>query len=1076
MNKKVGLICFVSILVLNILIVGSNEELSNKIDTKISDKIDSGEISIKVIVSLKGEVSEKSIFNLFNSKDVPEENMKSFIENYNIQDKVKNEFEYSNSFSAELTKEEIEGLGKSENVEGIYYDYPIRAFLQDSIPLINGNSAWILQSHGLNLTGKGQTVCVIDTGIDFTHPALQGKNLTCNINCIDANCPEDCSVLDLHGHGTHVAGIIGASGEINGTAKDVKMIGIRVLDSDGFGSTSNLIRGIEWCLNETNIEKYNISAISISLGCNETTTGYASFCDSTSTENCGRKSITNLVKEATNKRVQIIAATGNEYWTNAVSAPACIENVTRVGNSRDNDISLYPSSNRWNFSMLVAPGEGINSTIPGGYISWSGTSMATPHVSGAVAIIRQYLDSVNLTKTPKQIEEVLFRTGKNISADGRNYSRIDIYSALIDLDIIPPNVSLLLPTDNEINQEKNRTFICNFSDWQLKNVTLYIWNSSGKIYNSSIYYNISGVNNLTEFEFVFEEEGAYNWNCLTCDSNSNCAFSEKNHSLTVGRLPLWCALHFGHTLFSDGQMTHEEQTRNILDYYDCGATSDHDTALNQTEWEQSIETSNSNNLDRNFTYFFGTEWSGDQHIFYITLNLPNDLKKANDEDFNTPIKLSYWLSQNGGVGIYAHPARSFTSTNFSDSSKYNETWIPLVDMINNNNGIYYYHWNYYWNCSQGSGCETYTNPPVSSHLQSASGTGWVKYALDEGIHLGFSCSNDWHGAYPLEPKCYTGLANPSNWSREGVYDAILSRHTWAAEDKISMDFRTNNGTEEFIMGDRLTYQSTNRNISFEYSINSSDEKNISNVSLFYNGIIVNITNFNESGEISGEFRVEIQEEKESYFFIEAIQSDGKRAWSSPIWINYSRPIEIPAPVLTNSGGGGGSSPKKEIAENYSINEKLETPREISLKKGDMAFFKILNASHSIKVNGLNKSWISITLRSEPINLTLITGEERKINLSSETHYNLLLKFVSFEDNKANITLKEIYEPISPQTDLPSDLKEIEELVEPESEKRSNEYLKTVIPLLFLSVLLVLFWKYLKNMNRKKQGKKKAPVI
>ena len=355
-----------------------------------------------------------------------------------------------------------------------------------------------------------------------------------------------------------------------------------------------------------------------------------------------------------------------------------------------------------------------------------------------------------------------------------------------------------------------------------------------------------------------------------------------------GTYPSFGGLHTIHTILSDGAMTPSSRVNNMTKRFDWGGTNDHDTQLNQTEWTSTINEANGNNSDGNFTYFFGTEWTGNStalqpHIYYIALNPSATQKDALDLDFNNVAKLAAWMQQNSSIGQYAHPARTTSGTDFSNSSKYNETWIPLVEIKNQND----WHWSYYWNCSAGSGCTTYTNPHIPSG-QTANSTGWIKYALDKYIHLGFSCAGDFHGSSDYIPNCYVGLTNVSIGNRSGVYEALKARHTWVAENKTWMNVTVNNGSEIYTMGDIFSYASSTPNITINYTIISAQQF-IRNVSLFYNGVIVNVTKFTGLGATSvvGSFIQSLTANQEDYLFIEAIQDNGARAWSSPMWINYT---------------------------------------------------------------------------------------------------------------------------------------------------------------------------------------------
>jgi len=167
---------------------------------------------------------------------------------------------------------------------------------------------------------------------------------------------------DDNGHGTHVGGIIAASSGINGVAIQGNLIGVKALDSNGDGYGSDIQAGIQWCIN--NAEVYNISVISMSLGIVNSTTlqevPYYSHCDSDYL-----LTFTPIINNATLNNISVIVATGNAGYTNAITAPACIENATAVSASSKSDSMSY---NRANITDIVAPGISINST------RWSGIS------------------------------------------------------------------------------------------------------------------------------------------------------------------------------------------------------------------------------------------------------------------------------------------------------------------------------------------------------------------------------------------------------------------------------------------------------------------------------------------------------------------------------------------------------------------------------------------------------------------------------------------------------------------------------------------------------------------------------
>ncbi|MCX8159001.1 MAG: S8 family serine peptidase, partial [Candidatus Pacearchaeota archaeon] len=255
MNKKfvfVAILVFVLIGSIGIIMARENENIKMKVEKAVVDEI-SEKGKARVIVVMKDYVK-------INKKN-KETRERAINEIGN--EKIKHKFDSLNAFSAFLNEEDIEKFANNENVEKIYFDRPVKVFLQDSVPLINASLAWRLREKGLNLTGKEQTVCIIDTGVNYSHINL-GRCFgnTCKIiNGYDF-VNNDNDPKDDHGHGTHVTGIVAANGSLNGVAPEAKIVAIKALDSSGNGYISDVIKGIEWCTNNASL--FNISVISMS--------------------------------------------------------------------------------------------------------------------------------------------------------------------------------------------------------------------------------------------------------------------------------------------------------------------------------------------------------------------------------------------------------------------------------------------------------------------------------------------------------------------------------------------------------------------------------------------------------------------------------------------------------------------------------------------------------------------------------------------------------------------------------------------------------------------------------------------
>lgn len=214
-------------------------------------------------------------------------------------------------------------------------------------------------------TGKDVVIAVIDTGVDYNHPDLRaniigGKDFTGKGDYMDGNS-----------HGTHVCGTIAAANNgsgIVGVAPDAKILALKALDDNGAGDMSNVIAAIKYATD------YGVDIISMSLG------------------GPGSPALHRAVKDAVAKGIILICAAGNEGDgdpnTEELSYPGAYAEVIEVGAIDFNGKLAYFSNTNHEVDIL-APGVNILSTYPNGqYAKLDGTSMATPHMTGAVALLR----------------------------------------------------------------------------------------------------------------------------------------------------------------------------------------------------------------------------------------------------------------------------------------------------------------------------------------------------------------------------------------------------------------------------------------------------------------------------------------------------------------------------------------------------------------------------------------------------------------------------------------------------------------------------------------------------------------
>lgn len=349
----------------------------------------------------------------------------------------------------------LESLRQSDDVLDIQEDKVNRKSLAESVPFIGAPAAW-----ASGYSGAGQTVAILDTGVDKSHPMIRGKVIA--ESCYSTNssassavslcpgratsstvtdsalpCPSGCE------HGTHVAGIVAGNSvtyggqTFSGVAKDARIIAIQVFtevnseDECGEEDTpcylafdSDIISGLQRVLELRTT--YTISSANMSLGGGR----YFSNCDDS---DGAMKQAIDLLRAA---NIATIVASGNDGFKDSMSSPGCISTAISVGATRDTSNRVSNFSNSASFLSLLAPGAGITSAVPGGsYERWSGTSMATPHVSAAWAIVRQKSPAASVTT----VLNALATSGVAIAdTNGISKPRIQVDEALKLVSSPPP--------------------------------------------------------------------------------------------------------------------------------------------------------------------------------------------------------------------------------------------------------------------------------------------------------------------------------------------------------------------------------------------------------------------------------------------------------------------------------------------------------------------------------------------------------------------------------------------------------------------------------------------------------------
>jgi serine protease AprX len=332
---------------------------------------------------------------------------------------IKYELPLINAYAVELDGNKLEDTAKSEMVEYISDDVKMTSLLNVAAQEVGARIA-----NDTGYTGDGIGIAVLDTGIyphqDFTRPWNRIIAFRDFVN--DRQNP-----YDDNGHGTFVAGVAAgngyaSNGKYKGVAPEANLIGIKVMDEKGSGNSSDILAGIQWVADHH--KEYNIRILSLSLGAKPSEARFDPLAAA--------------VEAVWEKGVVVVAAAGNSGpKQNTIVTPGVSPTIITVGAVDDKRTTDYRDDVIANFSSrgptrgrqvkpdLVAPGVNImaantDTEYAGGirpvamkepYTQMSGTSFATPIVSGAAALLL----SKNPKMVPSELKESLMKSAFNMS-------------------------------------------------------------------------------------------------------------------------------------------------------------------------------------------------------------------------------------------------------------------------------------------------------------------------------------------------------------------------------------------------------------------------------------------------------------------------------------------------------------------------------------------------------------------------------------------------------------------------------------------------------------------------------------
>ena len=402
-------------------------------------------------------------------------------------------FKYIPFIAMEVDAAALETLASGLEVASIEEDKLLKPMLQESTTLIGAPQAW-----GQGFSGSGQTIAILDTGIDKNHPFLKGKVVSeacysgsgpgeslCPGGVAESTSPGSgmpCSDEDLPFgvcfHGTHVAGIAGGKGnEFSGVARDATLISIQIFSKleasqcldEGEGMESDkpcartsfrdVISGLERVRDLS--DRFDIPAVNLSIGLD----AFPGSCDLIF------PAVKHAIDDLRSEGIVTIVSSGNEKSTVGIGVPACISSAVSVGSTDDGSSSpdgrsettkdhVSDFSNSSPALDLLAPGRWITSSIPfeDSFFPLPGTSMAAPHVAGAWAVLKSKAADASV----EQVLSVLKQTGVPITDPRNNVTtpRIQVDAAL---NALKPQISYTSGTSLTLTATPNPGF--RFKSW-----------------------------------------------------------------------------------------------------------------------------------------------------------------------------------------------------------------------------------------------------------------------------------------------------------------------------------------------------------------------------------------------------------------------------------------------------------------------------------------------------------------------------------------------------------------------------------------------------------------------------------
>ena len=341
---------------------------------------------------------------------------------------VRREFRTAfNGLAASLTAATQEALRSHPDVKAIHRDATVQAILDTSVPKVRAPTFW---SQNGGYRGAGQVIAIVDTGIDYAHTDVGGCAViggACKVVGGHDFHNDDADPDDDNGHGTHVAATAAGNGALLGVAPDASLLAYKVLDENGFGLTSNVIAGIEAAIDPNGDldTSDHADVINLSLG------GPGGPDEASAL----------AVDTATAAGALVVAAAGNSGGYYAIGSPGVARTALTVGAVADDGspasfTSGGPVAGTFDLKPeIAAPGVDVCAARATGtqlgaacrdasHVTLNGTSMATPHVAGAAALLR----GLHPDLSPEEVKSLLAQNG-----DPSGHDALQVGASILDV-------------------------------------------------------------------------------------------------------------------------------------------------------------------------------------------------------------------------------------------------------------------------------------------------------------------------------------------------------------------------------------------------------------------------------------------------------------------------------------------------------------------------------------------------------------------------------------------------------------------------------------------------------------------